>query len=111
MITVVANNCNVEYYIVLQSIMRRINLGDIVRSGDDTGEVCFISTHYFCMCVRLGEIALYDVKVVVDRTLDNFEVIRKVDSDSLDSVTKEIEKKYMYNRVRSNQKWRVPYAI
>ncbi len=54
---------------------------------------------------------MYDVKVVVDRTLDNFEVIRKVDSDSLDSVTKEIEKKYMYNRVRSNQKWRVPYAI
>jgi hypothetical protein len=53
---------------------------------------------------------LYDVKVVVSRTLDNFEIIRKVDSDSLESVTKEIEKKYRYNRVRSNQKWRVPYA-
>ena len=91
--------------------MRRINLGDIVRSGDDTGEVCFISTHYFCICVRLGEIALYDVKVLVCRTLDNFEIIRKVDSDSLESVTKEIEKKYRYNRVKSNQKWRVPYAI
>jgi hypothetical protein len=90
--------------------MRRINLGDIVRSGDDTGEVCFISSSYFTMCVRLGEIALYDVKVVVSRTLDNFEIIRKVDSDSLESVTKEIEKKYRYNRVRSNQKWRVPYA-
>ena len=91
--------------------MRRINLGDIVRSGDDTGEVCFISSSYFCMCVRWGEIALYDVKVVVSRTLDNFEIIRKVDSDSLESVTKEIEKKYRYNRVKSNQKWRVPYAI
>jgi hypothetical protein len=54
---------------------------------------------------------LYDVKVVVSRTLDNFEIIRKVDSDSLESVTKEIEKKYRYNRVKSNQKWRVPYAI
>ena len=91
--------------------MRRINLGDIVRSGDDTGEVCFISTHYFCMCVRMGAIALYDVKVVVSRTLNDFEIIRKVESDSLNSVTKEIEKKYMYNRVRSNQKWRVPYVI
>jgi len=91
--------------------MRRINLGDIVRSGDDTGEVCFVSTHYFTMCVRMGEIALYDVKVVVCRTLDNFEVIRKVDSDRLESVTKEMKKKYMYNRVRSNQKWRVPYVI
>ena len=79
--------------------MRRINLGDIVRSGNDTGEVCFISTHYFCMCVRMGAIALYDVKVVVSRTLNDFEIIRKVDSDSLESVTKEIEKKYMYNEL------------
>ena len=91
--------------------MRRINLGDIVRSGDDTGEVCFVSTHYFCMCVRLGEIALYDVKIVISRTVDNFEIIRKVDSDSLESVTADIKKKYMYNRVRSDQKWRVPYVI
>jgi len=91
--------------------MRRINLGDIVRSGDDTGEVCFVSTHYFCICVRMGAISLYDVKVVVSRTLNDFEIIRKVESDSLESVTKEIEKKYMYNRVRSNQKWRVPYVI
>ena len=91
--------------------MRRINLGDIVRSGDDTGEVCFVSTHYFCICVRRGAISLYDVKVVVSRTLNDFEIIRKVESDSLESVTKEIEKKYMYNRVRSNQKWRVPYVI
>ena len=67
--------------------MRRINLGDIVRSGNDTGEVCFVSTHYFCMCVRMGAIALYDVKVVVSRTLNDFEIIRKVDSDSLESVT------------------------
>jgi len=77
--------------------MRRINLGDIVRSGDDTGEVCFVSTHYFCICVRMGAISLYDVKVVVSRTLNDFEIIRKVESDSLESVTKEIEKKYMYN--------------
>jgi hypothetical protein len=63
------------------------------------------------MCVRMGEIALNDVKIIVSRTIDNFEIIRKVDSDSLKSVTKEIEKKYMYNRVRSNQKWRVPYVI
>lgn len=112
MITVVAKYCNVRYYIILQSIyMRRINLGDIVRSGNDTGEVCFVSTHYFCICVRMGEIALNDVKIVVSRTIDNFEIIRKVESDSLESVTKEIEKKYMYNRVRSNQKWRVPYVI
>ena len=59
----------------------------------------------------MGEIALNDVKIVVSRTLDDFEIIRKVESDSLESVTKEIEKKYMYNRVRSNQKWRVPYVI
>ena len=59
----------------------------------------------------MGAIELYDVKVVVSRTLNDFEIIRKVDSDSLESVTKEIEKKYMYNRVRSNQKWRVPYVI
>jgi hypothetical protein len=59
----------------------------------------------------MGEIALNDVKIIVSRTIDNFEIIRKVDSDSLESVTKEIEKKYMYNRVRSNQKWRVPYVI
>ena len=59
----------------------------------------------------MGEIALNDVKIVVSRTIDNFEIIRKVESDSLESVTKEIEKKYMYNRVRSNQKWRVPYVI
>ena len=91
--------------------MRRVNLGDIVRSGSDTGEVCFVSTHYFCICVRMGEIALYDVKVVVNRTLDDFEILRKVDSDSIESVTKEIEKKYMYNRVRSDQKWRLPYVI
>ena len=91
--------------------MRRINLGDIVTSGNDTGEACFISTHYFCMCVRMGEIALNDVKIVVSRTINNFEIIRKVDSDNLESVTKDIEKKYMYNRVRSNQKWRVPYVI
>lgn len=84
MITVVAKFCNVRYYIELQSIyMRRINLGDIVRSGNDTGEVCFVSTHYFCMCVRMGEIALNDVKIIVSRTIDNFEIIRKVDSDSL----------------------------
>ena len=58
MITVVAKFCNVRYYIELQSIyMRRINLGDIVRSGNDTGEVC------------------------------------------------------LYNRVRSNQKWRVPSHV
>ena len=91
--------------------MRRINLGDIVRSGNDTGEVCFVSTHYFCICVKMGEISLYDVKIVVSRTLNDFEIIRKVDSDNLESVTKEIEKKYMYNRVRSDQKWRVPYVI
>ena len=91
--------------------MRRINLGDIVTSGNDTGEFCFISSHYFCMCVRMGEIALNDVKIVVSRTINNFEIIRKVDSDNLESVTKDIEKKYMYNRVRSNQKWRVPYVI
>ena len=111
MITVVAKYCNMGYYIELHSTMRRINLGDIVRSGNDTGEVCFVSTHYFCICVRMGEIALNDVKIVVSRTIDNFEIIRKVESDSLESVTKEIEKKYMYNRVRSNQKWRVPYVI
>tara|TARA_S200000501_G_scaffold124262_1_gene117272 strand:+ start:819 stop:1094 length:276 start_codon:yes stop_codon:yes gene_type:complete len=91
--------------------MRRINLGDIVKSGNDIGEVCFVSTHYFCICVRMGEIAFFDVKVVVSRILNDFEIIRKVDNDSLESVTKEIEKKYMYNRVRSNQKWRVPYVI
>jgi hypothetical protein len=59
----------------------------------------------------MGEIALNDVKIVVSRTINNFEIIRKVDSDNLESVTKDIEKKYMYNRVRSNQKWRVPYVI
>ena len=59
----------------------------------------------------MGAIALNDVKIVVSRTLDDFEIIRKVESDSLESVTKEIEKKYMYNRVRSDQKWRVPYVI
>ena len=111
MITVVAKYCNMGYYIELHSTMRRINLGDIVRSKNDTGEVCFVSTHYFCICVRMGEIALNDVKIVVSRTIDNFEIIRKVESDSLESVTKEIEKKYIYNRVRSNQKWRVPYVI
>ena len=91
--------------------MRKKHLGDIVRSGDDTAEVCFVSSHYFCICVRMGAISLYDVTIVVSRTIDNFEIIRKVESDSLESVTKEIEKKYMYNRVRSNQKWRVPYVI
>ena len=81
-----------------------------ITDGKNHGLI-FVSTHYFCICVRMGEIAFFDVKVVVSRILNDFEIIRKVDNDSLESVTKEIEKKYMYNRVRSNEKWRVPYVI
>lgn len=59
----------------------------------------------------MGEIALYDVKVVLNRTIHDIEILRKVDSDSLESVTADIKRKYMYNRVRSNQKWRIPYDL
>ena len=107
MITAVAKSCNIDYYIP----MKKINLGDIIRSGHDTGEVCFVSGKTVIICVRMGEIALYDVKVVLNRTIHDIEILRKVDSDSLESVTADIKRKYMYNRVRSDQKWRIPYDL
>lgn len=59
----------------------------------------------------MGGIALYDVKVVLNRTINDIDVLREVDSDSLESVTADIKRKYMYNRVRSDQKWRIPYEL
>jgi len=84
--------------------MKKVHLGDILQIGDDTGEVCFVSGTNFTACVRLGQEPRKDVKLVLDMRLDNYEIIRKVDADSLESVTRDIENKYKRTNIRTTNK-------
>jgi len=84
--------------------MKKVHLGDILQIGDDTGEVCFVSGTHFTACVRLGQEPRKDVKLVLDMRLDNYEIIRKVDADSLESVTRDIENKYKRTNIRTTNK-------